>query len=595
MRKILASAVSLCILLLLIISPALPAFAAQGEQTVRYGRTTITDSNVEYAYDVIASELMKPTPNFDIELDADRHITQEQLLRAYYLFKSDYPECFWIGLSYSLYSSGTDIVMFKLQPVFSSSELPEAKAALEDEIDTIMNGMPSTDNYDKALYLHDALLRKVTYRQTGHHQTAYGALVSNVAVCAGYAAAYQLLLQRAGIQAWTVTGESAINGKPPVAHAWNVVWIEDGICVYTDTTWNDDDSEIFHYYFNLSKSDMENDHTVSEDIFTLPPCTHEDRSYFDINNHTIKSSSSVQDVARLFGPAQNKKRHATLIYEDGDIDDLDLWISNNKTALWEALNCNPYEPSSISLSQKGGEIHITIEGDFPEMTYAVNVNAHSSLITYDSNVQYVKIGSSMQSITYTAKKGFYFPDDYPVESKNGVSVTRTDSKTLTVSGTPTQNTTFSLPQATAMEKEATPTAVFTPTEEGSGILSGITTGMKYSIDGSTWIEIAANNDITVSGITSSKIYVVKCGNGESTLDSDVQTINVPNPLAASNGGQSEAPPSNSGSSDNLNDGTVNTPTKPLFGCSMSATGTLVIIATVSTVATCGFIKRKKDN
>ncbi|MBO5670640.1 MAG: hypothetical protein J6S41_03745, partial [Clostridia bacterium] len=99
----------------------------------------------------------------------------------------------------------------------------------------IMKDLPDGNDYDKALYLHDALAAHVSYVKTGDHQTAYGALVGKKAVCAGYAAAYQLLMKRAGIRNWTVEG-SSIDSRTgqTVPHAWNLVWISNDVCVYTD-------------------------------------------------------------------------------------------------------------------------------------------------------------------------------------------------------------------------------------------------------------------------------------------------------------------------------------------------------------------------
>lgn len=101
--------------------------------------------------------------------------------------------------------------------------------------------------------------------------TSYGALINNLAVCDGYAKAYDFLCKKAGLESIYITGE-----RDGWWHAWNMVKI-DGKWFHFDTTWmsvNDMttyfmmDSETAYrthynpcYYFNpvLYKSMMPSD------------------------------------------------------------------------------------------------------------------------------------------------------------------------------------------------------------------------------------------------------------------------------------------------------------------------------------------------
>lgn len=76
--------------------------------------------------------------------------------------------------------------------------------------------------------------------------TAYGILMDGVGVCAGYAAAFKLLADAAGIESIVVTGY--LDGSLP--HAWNKVKI-DGEWYIVDATNNDNDL-IENALFNLS-------------------------------------------------------------------------------------------------------------------------------------------------------------------------------------------------------------------------------------------------------------------------------------------------------------------------------------------------------
>ena len=56
---------------------------------------------------------------------------------------------------------------------------------------------------------------------------------------------------------------------------------------------------------------------------------------------------------------------------------------------------------------------------------------------------------AMTNVVYTADEGYYFPEGYSVQGKNGITVTRNDDSQITVSGTPTANTEIKLTAPTA--------------------------------------------------------------------------------------------------------------------------------------------------
>ena len=116
----------------------------------------------------------------------------------------------------------------------SRAAMEEADAVLEQVVTAGMS------DYDIAKALHDYLVLNCAYdydnylRNTipAESYTAEGALLEGTAVCSGYAKAYQLLMQRAGIPCEYVTGYAG------GSHAWNVVQI-DGEWYHVDTTWDD--------------------------------------------------------------------------------------------------------------------------------------------------------------------------------------------------------------------------------------------------------------------------------------------------------------------------------------------------------------------
>ena len=104
--------------------------------------------------------------------------------------------------------------------------------------------------------------------------TSYGALVNGKAVCAGYARAYQLLLNRIGVDCITIQGkgepkkDTILFGVTGPTHAWNAV--KNGTTwLMTDVTWDDTGSDTMKY-FNLPIEEMYKSHTarpIKQDIF----------------------------------------------------------------------------------------------------------------------------------------------------------------------------------------------------------------------------------------------------------------------------------------------------------------------------------------
>lgn len=202
----------------------------------------------------------------------------------------DHPEYFWFletGVYYYHTEFGGERVESFTPDYYldsqivnhGSQELADAMIAFQKKVNEIVNGIPvsCTSDYDIALYLHDYLISKVTYNLSGDHESAFAALIRGKAACYGYAKAYQCLLNAAGIRARTITGTSPDENGNVMGHAWNQVWI-DGVCCYTDVTWDDMITDTVHAYFNLSLEEISLDHTPDQE-FILPECSHTGLDY----------------------------------------------------------------------------------------------------------------------------------------------------------------------------------------------------------------------------------------------------------------------------------------------------------------------------
>lgn len=104
--------------------------------------------------------------------------------------------------------------------------------------------------------------------------------------------------------------------------------------------------------------------------------------------------------------------------------------------------------------------------------YSVTVNPGSNMTKTDSSgsENQTDLEGAMNDVVYTADDGYYFPEDYSVDSVNGISVTRNSGKQITVSGTPTDDAKIALTSPTA-----------DPLDEGYS--ETITAGDAASMDG----------------------------------------------------------------------------------------------------------------
>ena len=205
----------------------------------------------------------------------------------------EHPEFFYLtgGARVDTVTYGSDKTL-TFVPEYSdpAGKLPSMTQSLEEVLDSYVADCPEGSEYDKALWVHDRLVNETRYDTDVHYvvqsieethfdhaYTSYGALVMHRAVCAGYARAFQLILERLGIECGYVSGTAVNSVGDNEQHAWNYVRL-DGEYYLCDVTWDDpvgaDNSDInrlSHEYFCLSTEDMGRDHFPDEDQ-SVPEC-----------------------------------------------------------------------------------------------------------------------------------------------------------------------------------------------------------------------------------------------------------------------------------------------------------------------------------
>ena len=185
---------------------------------------------------------------------------QQDIIMALSALNEDKPLFFWLagfsflpdgtvernGMSYVCTITSLLVTMSLDTTHFADYNDVQTKYdAVVDKLATIkVNGI---SRHEKLKSINDYLANNLVYDDTLSEPNiydVYGALINGLCVCEGYAEALKLLCDREGIPCVTVVGTGGGG-----AHKWNMVEMEDGEWYTLDSTWNDQDSNIFYSYF----------------------------------------------------------------------------------------------------------------------------------------------------------------------------------------------------------------------------------------------------------------------------------------------------------------------------------------------------------
>lgn len=190
---------------------------------------------------------------------------QQDIMMALTALNEDNPLFFWVsgfGFSYGgaskrvsgnyVYTITSLTITISIDTTHYSdfNDVAAKQAAVIEKLNTIkVNGI---SRHEKVKSIHDYLANNLVYDDTIAEPNifdSYGALVTGVCVCEGYAEAFKLLCDREGIPCLTVIGTGGGG-----AHKWNMVQMEDGEWYTLDSTWDDQTSNIYYSYFLIGSS-----------------------------------------------------------------------------------------------------------------------------------------------------------------------------------------------------------------------------------------------------------------------------------------------------------------------------------------------------
>lgn len=179
---------------------------------------------------------------------------------------NDHPELFWLNTTFVCkYDKNKICAELELEFNITQEEFPEKSSQFYNTVNTMLTQVQNLSTYEKGRRIHDLLIEKIEYvKGADMNQSAYSALVEGKSVCAGYARAYQYLMQRLGIPCYYCTGFAGED------HAWNIIGLDDGY-YNVDVTWDDTPGGEYDY-FNKTDEDYADTHVRRDLSINLPKC-----------------------------------------------------------------------------------------------------------------------------------------------------------------------------------------------------------------------------------------------------------------------------------------------------------------------------------
>ena len=268
-------------------------------------------------------------PCFAVVSNTDSSLSNEDTVKVISMFRNDNPMYFFVGNNY-LYSMDYDFETEKnyvgavyiacVEEYTSGTARQAERRALETQITAAREQVEAQDTaWAKARAANDWLCNSLTYAYDASgnpddsmaSHSIVGAFDERycAAVCEGYAKAFQLLMNAAGVANAYIIGLGNGGG-----HAWNMAQMDDGYYYYFDVTWNDSTSS--DKYFAAGETSFSKNHTPNtadgerwDYLYDLPDVseddgtdetgtvlTEEDFTYQLYTDHAVLTAYTGEDV-----------------------------------------------------------------------------------------------------------------------------------------------------------------------------------------------------------------------------------------------------------------------------------------------------------
>lgn len=191
-----------------------------------------------------------------------------------------YPEYYSFGpsLNYGVDSNANLFFKNHNSKFLNDEDIIRFRKIFTEEVDKILNqfiedGYLTSDmtQLEQAKFLYDWILDNTEYDYTYSKlsYTGYGQIKTGKAVCQGYAATYNYMLKRLGIETYGIVGDAGDENSKEL-HMWTIAYL-DGKRYHIDTTWGDghrDEQNIKDQrYFATNGDALSRTHTWDRTMF----------------------------------------------------------------------------------------------------------------------------------------------------------------------------------------------------------------------------------------------------------------------------------------------------------------------------------------
>lgn len=241
---------------------------------------------------------------------------------AYEYLYLDHPEFFWISNSYTYLSNPVTGNVMTMMPTWNmdASTRDADRPRIEAAADQMIARTSSASTYDKVKAAYEYVIAQTDYDNTlslSNDWNIAGVLLDGTAVCGGYSAAFEYLLQRQGVACTAITGPSQ-----GTYHEWNLVVI-DGVNTLVDCTYGDPSfasgsighDNLSYDYLCVTDADLQQTH-VADQAAMLPDCTDDTYSYYRQNGGYFETYERSEVLAFLLQKAQPGRNTAIKMGSD---------------------------------------------------------------------------------------------------------------------------------------------------------------------------------------------------------------------------------------------------------------------------------------
>lgn len=240
----------------------------------------------------------------------------DTITKAFRAMLTDHPEIFWLSGEGEIDANFSDqkihdaTLHADLSPEMDLATIPVMAQVFESAVATVVaRAKLCKTKFLQVLAVHDYIIDTTKYDlKNPSCYNAYGCLVQNRAVCAGYAKAFMVIMNRLGYRCGYAAGFSKKTGG---GHAWNYIEL-DGEFYHVDVTMDDptatdpedESNNKTRNYFCLTTKELELTHRISDE-FHVPFCGGTKYNYYRYNNRILQCYS-YEAVAALAKPQLEK-------------------------------------------------------------------------------------------------------------------------------------------------------------------------------------------------------------------------------------------------------------------------------------------------